>query len=676
MSGKSKVRLALLWHMHQPVYGLPGERRLRLPWVRMHALRGYLFLARLAERHPQVRQTVNLVPSLLAQAESYRDGCSDAVEELARIEPAKLNEGDKRLLLTHFFSINAQQHILPYPRYRQLLEEARLEEGQRAVEQWRESEWRDLQVWFHLSSLDADSKSSQPLAQRLIRQGRHFGESDKLALLDLYRQALDEIIPAYKKLWDQGTIEISTSPFYHPILPILCDAKIGRAANPALPDYDLSFRWPQDAELQMARALDAMENWFGRRPCGVWPSEGSISEEVLGIFDRLGVRWCASDEAVLEKSWLAQGRNAQPLQRNRPYHLPASRVAIFFRNHDLSDRLGFQYQSRSAHDAVEDFLDGVLRLAVPGEAALVSVILDGENPWEHYPHGGQAFLETLFSRLSEHPDIETVTFSEAAEKPRLLPKLLPGSWINGNFDIWIGDVQDRNAWRLVAETRARFDARRQELSADLQQRIMELLLRAEGSDWTWWYGSEHPTKDLLIFDGLLRDHLLEVYRLLGEQAPSALLQPVAGDGRREYSSVVQAQTRLIEPRLELRPVPFFEWLGAGRAQARPGGGSMHQVGGALWLEYGFSRRLELFLRCRLPEGLEGKASLSAVCGRKPCPVRETDLVCAAGELTARLDPGPKEWAGPLTIQLGIGERLYTLTLPAPDLRQLRSNWLV
>ncbi len=678
MKEKRKVRLALLWHMHQPVYGLPGEQELRLPWVRMHALRGYMWLARLAERYPKVRQTINLVPSLLAQAQCYRDGFTDTVERLARLGASELGEADKCFILEHFFSINPRHHILPYPRYRQLLEEARREGGHWAQNHWQAAEWRDLQTWFHLSSLDPFSKSDDPLAVRLLKKGRQFSEEDKLSLLELYRRALSDIVPCYKKLWDDGVIELSTTPYYHPILPILCDAQVGREANPALPEYDLAFRWPQDAKGQIQRALTAMEEWFGRRPLGIWPSEGSISEEVLAMFEEFGLDWCASDEAVLEKSWLASGHSAQSLQRNQPFHLPDSRLAIFFRNHDLSDRLGFSYQNQTARDAVDDFLTELLRFALPGHPSpLVSVILDGENPWEHYPHGGRDFLEELFSRLSDHPQIETVTFSEASSDASLLPRLLPGSWINGNFDIWIGDAQDRNAWRLVALTRERFEAARQRLDEAQIEQITELLMRAQGSDWTWWYGSEHPTKDLLIFDGLLRDHLIEVFRLLGEEPPDALLHPVAGDRRSEWSSLVEAQTRFIEPRLELRPAPFFEWLGSGRAEARGGGGSMHQVSGnTLLLDYGFSEKYDLYLSCSLPQDFSGRAVISALAGEKRFEAADTELVCRDGQLTARITLGKSPPPQSLTIQISLDDKRFTLSLPPPDPRAIKSNWLV
>jgi len=677
VKAENKVRLALLWHMHQPVYGLPDERELRLPWVRMHALRGYLWLARLAARFPKVRQTINLVPSLLAQAQLYEDGCTDTVERLARIDASALIETDKRLILEHFFSINPRHHILPYPRYRQLLEESRQDNGQWALNNWLSSEWRDLQVWFHLSSLDPDSKQKSPLGRRLIHQGKNFNEEDKRALLGLYRQALKEMIPTYKRLWDDGVIELSTTPYYHPILPLLCDARIGRVANPGLPDYDLSFRWPEDAELQIERALAAMEKWFGRRPVGIWPSEGSISKEVIDIFQRQGICWCASDEAVLEKSWATRDPNGQ-LQRNQPYRLPDSRVALFFRNHDLSDRLGFTYQNQPAKDAVEDFINALLRFSVSVKRSpLISVILDGENPWEHYPHGGKDFLETLFARLSDHPQIETVTFSQAATEAELLPMLLPGSWINGNFDIWIGDVQDRNAWRLVAMTRDRFQARRDQLEPALQKRIMELIMRAEGSDWTWWYGSEHPTKDLLIFDGLLRDHLLEAFKLMGEDAPLELLHPVAGDQRSEWSPVVEPQLSYIDPRIELRPMPFFEWVGCGRVEARGGGGSMHQVSGnSLVLEYGYSERPVLYLRCPLPDDFTGQAAVSAKLGESRIDVSLSDLICANGELTARVHLKDEFVSESLPIQVLLDDKRFAFILPPPDPYQLKSNWLV
>ena len=679
MKKQGKVRLALLWHMHQPVYALPGESEYRLPWVRMHALRGYMWMASLARKYPAIRQTVNLVPSLLAQIESYARGQTDNVERLARLDPSTLGPEDKGQILEHFFSINPRHHILPHPRYRQLLEESRRDDGLWASRNWKAGDWLDLQVWFHLSSLDPFTQMQDPLARDLLARGGAFAKGEKLALLEHYRQALKGIVPAYKALWEEDIIELSTSPYYHPILPILCDARIGRAANPALPDYDLSFRWPEDARLQLVRALEAFENWFGRRPDGVWPSEGSISEEVIRLFDSQGIRWCASDEGVLDKSWAAdEGQGIRTPKHDQPFQLPDSRVAIFFRNHDLSDRLGFTYQNRGAAEAAGDFIEALLRHARPGKTSpLVSVILDGENPWEHYPHGGMDFLEALFGALSGHPDIETVTFSQAADEAETLPRLLPGSWINGNFDIWIGDVQDRNAWRLVALTRERFALRRDELDAGLKDQITELLLRAEGSDWTWWYGREHPTKDLLIFDGLLRDHLLEVFRLLGEDPPQELLSPVAGaDGLGGENSVVAEQTCFIDPGLEPASFSFFAWLGAGRLEARGGGGSMHRVSGnRLNLDYGFSRQGILHLRCELPEDFSGAIRISGLWGQTPFSLADGDMIRSSGQLIARI-PAPLSPQGLLQVQIALDEQRFAFSLPPADPRRIQANWLV
>jgi alpha-amylase/alpha-mannosidase (GH57 family) len=674
----AKVRLALLWHMHQPVYGLPGEGEFRLPWVRMHALRGYLWLARLAEKFPKVRQTVNLVPSLLSQIEAYSLGVSDAVENLARRDAAALTETDKRFILEHFFSINARHHILPHARYRQLLEESHREGGGWALVHWQASEWRDLQTWFHLTSLDPDSKLYDPLAQRLLKQGRLFGETDKLAVLELYRKALREIVPAYKKLWDDGVLELSTTPYYHPILPILCDARIGREANPSLPDDDLTFRWPEDAALQIEKALTAFTGWFGRPPLGIWPSEGSVSAEVLGLFERFGVTWCATDEAVLAKSWLASGKPLDRLNRNQPFRPDGCNVSIFFRNHDLSDRLGFAYQNRPAADAVDDFVAALLGMAsLAKPAPLVSVILDGENPWEHYPHGGKDFLETLFARLSDHPQIETVTFSQAAAEAASLPKLLPGSWINGNFDIWIGDPQDRNAWRLVATARRVYEEKKGDLGPELSARVLELILRAQGSDWTWWYGSEHPTKDLLIFDGLLRDHLIEAFRLMGLEAPEVFHHPVAG-GRQGSSESGQIHPKaLFRPGIQTRPTPFFEWVGAGQAMARGGGGSMHQVSGnELAVDYAFSRDGWLSLRAPLPLDLDGPVELTLLQGDLQLEFSRAQVFCAQGELTAEISLPEKSATESLRLQIRLGDKRFSLSLPPPDPRQIGSHWLV
>jgi alpha-amylase/alpha-mannosidase (GH57 family) len=542
------IRLALLWHMHQPDYRDPVSGQSVLPWVRMHALKDYRGMVDVLHEYPRVRATINVVPSLTDQLLDYAAGrTDDRLRQVRDTLASDLSADDRAFLLSHGFHAPHHRMIAPYPRYAEL--RARREEG----ESWSLDDLRDLQVWHTLAWMDPDWLLRDPRLQALCARGARFTEDDKATLASVERDLVQSTVPAFRAAAAAGQLELSTSPYYHPILPLLCDTDAHRAVHPDSPRPDEPFRWPRDARVQVARAVAAHTSMFGARPSGLWPSEGSVSDEVVRMAAAEGFLWMASDEHVLARS-LGEpltrdhdGRPERAAQLYRPWCVPAcgAPIRLVFRDQVLSDRIGFVYQAWSADHAADDLLarirDAGERYGAQGGQGdpLIAIVLDGENAWEHYADGGRPFLRAFYERLQGVEDIAAVTMSEAVASPgpvHALRHLVPGSWIHADFSVWAGHEEDRRAWSALARARWCWERQSALVSTEASERAYESLLAAEGSDWFWWYGDDHSSSLDAVFDGLFRTHLRRVYEALGVPVPSELASPLGalsgagGDG--------------------------------------------------------------------------------------------------------------------------------------------------
>lgn len=567
--------IILFWHLHQPLYKDLGTGAYRLPWTRLHGVGAYTTMAMVAADFPDLPVTFNLVPSLLWQVEDYASGAGrDPWLELGLKPAEELTPEETLRLFQSFFLARPETMIFPHPRYRQLwqLRDTALREASAA--RWPPSQLRDLQVWFHLAWTSPLVRARDPVARELVAKGEGFTEADKLALLTLHRELLGGLAARYRALQDHGSAELSTSPFYHPILPLLCDLGVAREADPAAPAAE-AFAHPDDAREQIRRAIAFHQERFGRKPDGLWPSEGSVSEAVLRLAEESGLRWIATDEVVL---WRSLERSGQPAPG---WLCPAvwegaPQVTIFFRQHDLSDRIGFRYSRLPAEAAVGDLLGALhaIRSALPAEATdgAVMVALDGENPWESYPEQGIHFLRALYHALTTDAALRPLTprrlLSDAGPRLRLR-RLHPGSWIDGTFRIWAGHPEDLAAWQLVA--RARTALTRASPSAGQPEDLeaaWEALFAAEGSDWNWWYGSDHTSGMDEVFDELFRGHVAAVYLKLGLEVPSDVLTPISPEYRDQFFHL--APVALLAPVLDGQVTNFFEWQNAGVFVPRQG----------------------------------------------------------------------------------------------------------
>ena len=496
--------VSFLWHMHQPFYkDVVGDSYV-MPWAYLHATKDYLGMAELSGEFPEVHQTFNLVPSLVLQLDDYAHGeAHDPLFDLAFAPAEELDELARALIVKKFFPVPVRTMVEPYPRYAELLS--------RRSGIFSRQELRDIQVWWTLAWMD---QSRRPAS--LVEKGKDFSLEDQAALRELVLQTIRDVVPAYRRHQDKGTIEISTTPFYHPILPLLINSRVD---DPGIP---VDFHFPEDASEQLRRARTFITERFGRAPRGLWPSEGSVSEAMAELVSQAGFEWMATDEGILEKSGVHVYDAGRP-RLFRPYR--RGNVTIFFRDRGLSDLIGFHYMHGTQRDSANDLLR---RLKEIPEGSHVSIILDGENPWDYYPDSGRDFLRYVFEGIQRDPALEAVTLSEARDRlpSTTLDWLAPGSWAGSNFGIWMGHPEDHEAWRWIARARGSLMEMKGIGPQDRWNQAYEELLVAEGSDWMWWFGNDFTSDDDAVFDALFRRHIGNIYRLLDLPEPDGLDQPI------------------------------------------------------------------------------------------------------------------------------------------------------
>lgn len=585
MSEINKLKVAILWHMHQPYYFNPLADRFAMPWTRFHGLKDYLDMPLLAAEQENIRVTFNLVPSLLDQLDLYCAGKTDRHQDLSRIPVHALNKEQKEEILSTFFSANFPTMIEPFIRYRQLFRkrESCGNDLHLAAEIFSSSEIRDLQVWANLVWIDPMFRSESPF-KALFEKGKDFSEEDKQVLLDAQIDLLKRIIPTYQKLYNEGRIDISFTPYYHPILPLLADTD---SAREAIPDIALPvnrFSHPEDATWHIREAAVRFKKLFGKDLQGMWPSEGSVSEKALELIAAEGITWAASDQEVLHHSGIKSGIDPKILIPHTVYHYENTpNLKLFFRDKGLSDRIGFVYSNWEPQKAVADFMDTLnnLRELLRDrlDEVVVPIILDGENAWEYFMEDGMEFLRTLYRSLAEHEKIETVFFSEAAKKvnSKSLPRLFAGSWISHDFKIWIGHSEDNAAWDLVSKARGdleKFVSENPGFDSEKIENAWRQIYFAEGSDWCWWYGDDHISEYNAEFDNLFRTHLAAMYRILELAPPAVLSRPIHKSGTRSHLAMPES---LVTPVLDGRLTHYYEWSGAGMYDCRKAGQAMHRA---------------------------------------------------------------------------------------------------
>jgi alpha-amylase/alpha-mannosidase (GH57 family) len=569
---KKAADLVFLWHMHQPDYRDYSSGDFVLPWTYLHAIKDYTDMAYHLERHPKVRAVVNFVPVLLDQLEDYAEQFAsgrlrDPLLRLLAHGNTDLSAEQRQLALNACFRSNHTKMISPYPAYKRLLELfTRLQaDGEVALSYLSDQYMFDLLTWYHLVWCGESVRREHALVAKLMSKAEGFSHEDRKQLLDFIGELVSGIVPRYRKLADSGQIELSATPHYHPLAPLLIDFASAREAMPDVP-LPKSPHYPKGrlrVTEHVRRAKQSHRERFGAEPQGMWPAEGSISSETLEVLAAEGCRWAASGESVLVNS-LRHTRHAVPPRIEylyRPYRLEEEGDGLhcFFRDDRLSDLIGFEYSRWHGKDAAHHFVEqitGIAQHAAADETPVVSVILDGENAWEYYPYNGFYFLDELYTALEAHEQIRTTTYSDYLEKQDSarpgtdtdrahvhdLGGIVAGSWVYGNFSTWIGSPDKNRAWDLLCVAKQSFDMVMSSgrLRAAEQEAAERQLCSCESSDWFWWFGDYNPAHSVTSFDRLFRHNLAELYRLLKLPPPLNLSEPISqGHGSPEAGGAMR-----------------------------------------------------------------------------------------------------------------------------------------
>jgi len=543
--------VVLLWHMHQPQYRDPLSGEYILPWVYLHAIKDYVDMAAHLEANPAARAVINFTPVLLEQLEDLaervaahlRDGrrLPDPVLAMLADEPLP-SDAELRLQLLQACLRAHRQHLIGrYPHYAELVELAGALATVDRVTFASDQYLRDLAMWFHIAWLGETVKRSDLRVAALIERGRNFTAQHRRTLLELISGLLSGVLPRFRALRERGRVELATSPYAHPLMPLLVDFNSARDAMPdvPLPHADKYPGGTERARWHMRVGTRVFEEIFGVRPAGCWPSEGAISAKTLEIIESCGYRWTASGGNVLRGCLNAQSdgawSEAPPGELGRAWQVPDHLLQCFFRNDELSDLIGFTYSNWHGDDAVGHLvseLEGVARQDSGQHGRLTLIALDGENAWEHYPFNGFYFLNGLYAALANHPELELMTLSTFLDRghdPVPLARVIAGSWVYGTLGTWIGERDKNAAWDLLAEAKRTADSvlSQPDLAAATRARIEQHLALCESSDWFWWLGEYNPAESVREFDALFRHRLSRLYDALGQPVPAILGHPLS-----------------------------------------------------------------------------------------------------------------------------------------------------
>lgn len=539
-----KLSVAFIWHMHQPGYKDPNTNEYIVPWVRLHAIKDYLDMLLFLERFPKIHQTFNITPLLIDQLNDYGyNNAHDIFSRLTVTPTSELSDDDKVTILNHFFDANYENMIMAHEPY-QKLQQKRFANQNITINDFSDQEYADIMAWFNLVWFDPSWKEILPDLKNLYDKEHGYTFEDRKLIIEIQREIIRNIIPKYKEFEKKGQIEVSTSPYYHPLIPVLLDAESTKIASPDIELPDSHIQFIDDAKIQTQKALKKFKDIFGNKQYGMWPPEQCISPQSLTLMAKENVKWTIADEGILSKTIQKDFVRNFNGDLEYPYHLCKlynvkindNELLILFRNSVLSDLISFEYHKHDAKFAANDFYERIKNIQdklqnTPDEEHVVTIALDAENCWENYKNDGKDFLESLYSLLSEDDSLEVTTvsnFIEKATNPTLLSTIYSGSWINKDFRLWIGEPTKNIAWEYLYKTREdliTFTYNKKYTPEDID-RAWEQIYMAEASDWFWWYGEPNDSGQDDLFDKLFRIHLQNVYKILEEEIPDYLLTPL------------------------------------------------------------------------------------------------------------------------------------------------------
>jgi alpha-amylase/alpha-mannosidase (GH57 family) len=561
MTNQVPLKVVLCWHMHQPDYRDHIRNEFQLPWVYLHAIKDYVDMAAHLESTPGAKAVVNFTPVLLEQLAVYEqqiDGFlknSEAIRDplLAALDnPVFPADNEHRLALVKAcLHANQKQMIERFSDYQRLVHIAELVIHDLDSSSYISNQYlADLVTWYHLAWLGETVRMKDERIKILIEQGSGFTLHQRRSLLQVIAELLSTLRARYIRLADLGQVELSMSPYAHPMIPLLLQFTVAREAMPDvhLPILDNYPGGRERAEWHLQHGLNVFERYFERRPTGCWPSEGGISSATLEMLAEAGFRWAATGESVLRnsiKDSSHEGNGEDPAYA--PYCEPGSDLRLYARDDTLSDLIGFTYADWHADDAVGDLvhrLETIADACHDQDNAVVSIIMDGENAWEYYPKNGYYFLTALYQRLVENPRFELTTYQDIPDTSSVhnIKKITGGSWVLGTFSTWIGNEDKNRAWDILGDVKRVYDyyCANTELDSRQLEKINEQLAVCEGSDWFWWLGDYNPAGAVSDFERLFRVHIANFYQMLGQEPPQYLAQTIShGRGSPKLGGVIR-----------------------------------------------------------------------------------------------------------------------------------------
>lgn len=561
---KSQLNVVICWHMHQPSYNDRVSGEYYLPWTYLHATKDYVDMAAHLEENPAATAVVNFAPILLEQLDDYAQQIDNYFLKGSRISDPLLSalgsavlpseSIDRIRLVKDCLRANKERMINPYKHFERLVDLSNwFLKHQDANIYINDQYLVDLLVWYHLAWLGETVRREDARVVDLINKGQGYTLRDRRLLLEIMGGLIGGVIPRYRALAESGRVELSTSPYAHPIVPLLLDLQSTKQAMPdaRMPGLEMYPGGVERARWHIDYGIQVFEKYFGFKPKGCWPSEGSVSDEAIKMFEECGFKWVASGENVLRNSM--NHSNIKPVEHDpnhcRAFCLEGQNIASFYRDDGLSDLVGFTYSTWHADDAVANLVHHLenIKNSVNGEAGdyVVSIILDGENAWEYYPDNGYHFLHALYDKLGSHEQINLTTYSQCLEQgvPMIpLPHVVAGSWVYGTFSTWIGDNDKNHAWDMLGDAKRAYDRVIAEgrLNEEQQELASIQLAICEGSDWFWWFGDYNPSNTVSDFDRLFRLQLANLYQFLAEEPPEYLSHSFAtGSGDPQLGGVMR-----------------------------------------------------------------------------------------------------------------------------------------
>lgn len=559
--------------MHQPVYEIEGTYL--MPWARLHAVKDYLDMILVLEKFPNLKLNFDVVPALMDTVINYANGYHDIHSELTVSDTENLSQEEKSFILNNFFSPKFETMLYKSENYKSLYQK-RFAKDTFNTEDFSSQELSDLMALFNLVWIDPVHDTRYPRIKELWDKQYNYTREDRIEIIELHRQIIREIIPTYKKYINEGRIELTTSAYYHSILPILIDLKASTKNTFTIEGLPPTLGMLDDARKQVRMALDKVEEIMGVRPKGFWPPELCLGPKTLNLLAKEGIEWTISDEGILSDSINFDFIRDFKGNLNDPYHLTkvyeyqtkSNPINVIFRDRSIPNLINFEYAGIDAKMAGNDLYDKIKviqnkLLVSPDQTHLLTIALDGENCWENYHNDGNDFLEYIYTLIENDSTLETVLISDYIRNDKhkkTLNKIYSGSWIDKTFQYWIGEPTKNKAWSYLKDTKNTLEAfaKQNKNYPHIEAAHNELMI-AQGSDWFWWYGEPNNSGQDFVFDYMFRERLKNVFLLLGLQPPEYLDNSLIT----KIEVPLKHPTRAITPRMDGLADSIEDWYYSG-----------------------------------------------------------------------------------------------------------------